>query len=461
MKIFDSFSRTKREFKPLEEGKVSMYVCGPTVYDFGHLGHGRSAVAFDVIRRYLIYKGYDVNFVMNYTDIDDKMIQRAEKEGITVKELADKIIPEYNEDYGRLNIMVPDEQPLATGAIDEMIYLTEELEKGGFTYILEDGVYFDITKFEKYGQLSGQNLNELKAGARMQVREDKRNHQDFVLWKFKKEGEPFWPSPWGEGRPGWHIECSAMTYKYLGKSFDIHGGGLDLTFPHHECEIAQTQGVFGDNTFANFWLHNGFINVNDEKMSKSLGNFFTLREIFEKFDPIVVRFMSLQTHYRNPINFSDKLLTQSKAGLERAHGFIRNLKNLQTQEGKVSEEVANIIDAAITGFESSMDEDFDTSGALGAVFELIKKINIYLENNTVTEDDKLAILDFFEKVDFVFACFIQEEEILDDEIEQLIEERNQARKDKNFDRADEIRKLLEDKGIALDDTADGTVWKKL
>ncbi|MEK7547952.1 MAG: cysteine--tRNA ligase, partial [Patescibacteria group bacterium] len=303
MKIFDTKSGKKVEFIPLKKGEIGMYVCGPTVYDTAHLGHGRSAVSFDVIRRYFIYKGYKVNYVSNYTDIDDKMINRAKDERIEVSELAARVIPIYEKDYAALGVMKPDVQPRATEYIKEMVKLIEKLDSKGYVYVLDDGVYFDVTKFADYGKFSGQALSELQMGARVEVKETKRNPQDFVLWKFKKEGEPSWEGPkiagqlGQQGRPGWHIECSAMSYKNLGESFDIHGGGLDLKFPHHECEVAQSVACFGGGTFAKYWLHNGFINIDNEKMSKSLGNFFTLKEIFEKYDPQVVRFMFLQTHY--------------------------------------------------------------------------------------------------------------------------------------------------------------------
>ncbi|MBP9770953.1 cysteine--tRNA ligase, partial [Candidatus Gracilibacteria bacterium] len=328
IKIYDTLTAKKVDFVPLDEGKVGIYVCGPTVYDSAHLGHGRSAVSFDVIRRYFIYRGYEVKYVSNYTDIDDKMINRANQEGISVKELSDKVIPIYAKDYGALGVMVPDVQPLATDHVPEMIELIQGLEKQGFTYVLDDGVYYEVAKFTEYGKLSKQKLEDLRVGSRVEVKDGKKSPYDFVLWKFKKEGEPSWSSPWGEGRPGWHIECSAMTWKHLGEKFDIHGGGLDLTFPHHECEIAQSEPVFGKGSFSKYWMHNGFINVDNEKMSKSLGNFFTLKEIFEKYDPKVVRFMFLQTHYRNPVNFSNVLLDQAKAGLSRLHDFVRNLNAL-------------------------------------------------------------------------------------------------------------------------------------
>jgi cysteinyl-tRNA synthetase len=326
MKIFNSKSGKKEIFESIENDKVGIYVCGPTVYDSPHLGHGRSAVSFDVIRRYFLYKGYSVKFVSNYTDVDDKMINRANEEGVSIKELADRVIVEYQKDYEDLGIMPPDVQPKATDHIEEVIDIVSRLESEGVTYMLEDGVYFDVSKYPDYGKFSSQNIEDLQMGARVEVKEAKRNPQDFVLWKLKKEGEPFWASPWGDGRPGWHIECSAMSFRHLGEKFDIHGGGLDLKFPHHECEVAQSLSCFGEESFARYWMHNGFIQVDNEKMSKSLGNFFSLKDIFKKYDPKVVRFMFLQTHYRNPINFSDVLLEQAGAGLDRLHGFVRSLR---------------------------------------------------------------------------------------------------------------------------------------
>ncbi len=459
IKIFNTKSGKKEDFIPLKELEIKMYLCGPTVYDIAHLGHGRSAVSFDIIRKYFIYRGYKMTFVSNYTDIDDKMINRANEEGITVPELADKIIPEYESDYGALGIMPADIQPKATEHIDEMIDIIKKLEEAGCIYVLDDGVYFDIKKFPTYGKLSGQKLEELQMGARVAVKESKKNPYDFVLWKFKKEGEPFWPSPWGDGRPGWHIECSAMSFAHLGKTFDLHGGGLDLTFPHHECEVAQSEAAFGEDTFAKYWIHNGFINVDNEKMSKSLGNFFTLKDIFKKYDPQVVRYMILQTHYRNPISFSDSLLDNAKAALSRLHDFIRNLKNI-SKEGQLSDEIKKEVKISQEKFEDSMDDDFDTSGAMGAVFELVKSVNIMHSKDSLNKSDVEHVFKYLEKIDEVLAVIFFKEENIDADIEKLIKEREEARKNKDFSRADEIRDDLLAKGIVLDDTAGGTVWKK-
>ncbi len=460
------------DFEPLEKGKVSMYVCGPTVYDIPHLGHGRSATAFDVIRRYLEYRDYNVNFVSNYTDIDDKMIARAAKDGMTVAELAAKVIPEYEKDYGRLGIKVPSVQPKATDHIDEMIELVEMLIDKEFAYELDDGWYFDVMKFEEYGKLSGQKLEELKMGARVEVKEGKRNPYDFALWKLKKEGEPSWKSDiLGEGRPGWHIECSAMARKHLGGPFDIHGGGLDLTFPHHECEIAQTEGALGSDSFARYWMHNGFINIDNEKMSKSLNNFFTLQDIFEKYDPKVVRMMFLQTHYRNPINFSDVLLDQAKVALGKIHGFVERI-NIYTRD-VVDEPVWDAdftknIEEARLSFVSSMDDDFNTSGGLGALFTFIKQIDSRLNGVRNSAIPKKLIFDFLSEVDSVFGVIFPDEEAveefldlndLDEATRSLIEGRTEARAAENYTLADQLKSELASKGIEPEDTAEGTKWK--
>ena len=309
LKLYNTLTRKKEIFKSIKKNSVGIYVCGPTIYDYAHLGHGRSAINFDVIRRYFIYKGYKVNFIFNYTDIDDKIINRANEKGITIKELTSKFTKIYEKDNKKLNIIHPTKKPKPTEHIKGIIELIKKIEKNNYTYQLEDGLYFDISKFKNYGKLSHQNIENLKAGARVKEDEKKKNHQDFVLWKLSKHGEPSWPSPWGKGRPGWHIECSTMSTEYLGKTLDIHGGGEDLIFPHHENEVAQSEAATGKK-FANYWMHNGFIKVDKEKMSKSLGNFTTLRDIFKKFNPIIVRYMILSKHYRAPIDFSEKNLKQ-------------------------------------------------------------------------------------------------------------------------------------------------------
>ncbi|MFA6305298.1 MAG: cysteine--tRNA ligase [Candidatus Gracilibacteria bacterium] len=462
MKIHDTKTGKLVEFEPIKKGKVGIYVCGPTVYDLGHLGHGRSAVCFDLIRRYLIYKGYEVNFVSNYTDIDDKMINRAKEEGISVSQLADRIIPEYAKDYAALGVTPPDKMPRATENIAEMVSIIEKLEKKGHTYLLDDGVYFDVKSYEKYGEFSGQKLEDLKVGARVDVKEGKKNPYDFALWKFKKEGEPSWASPWGEGRPGWHIECSAMSAKFLGESFDIHGGGLDLVFPHHECEVAQSLCAFGENAFAKYWIHNGFINIDNEKMSKSLGNFFTLRDVFGKYDPKVVRFMFLQTHYRNPINFSFDLLDQAKAGLIRVRDCMRNLKfeSENSVDGVSDTDVEEKLSSVKSDFENVMDNDFDTSGALGAVFDLVTFANTLIQSKKLTKKSANDIVSLFADFDKVLNVIFEEEKDVDDDIKALIKQREEARKSKDFAMSDKIRDELKAKGIELEDTAGGTVWKR-
>lgn len=438
-----------------------MYVCGPTVYDVGHLGHGRSAVAFDVIRRYLLWKGFDVRYVSNITDVEDKMIARATEERITVKELSEKITPEYEEDFGALSVMPPTVRPFATEYVPEMIEIIERLEKNGATYVISDGVYFDVKRFPEYGKLSGQKLEELQIGVRVDINPEKRNPQDFVLWKFKKEGEPFWPSPWGDGRPGWHIECSAMSLKELGVTIDIHGGGADLMFPHHECEIAQSE-MGNDAPFVRYWLHNGFINVNEEKMSKSLGNFVTLKKIFERYEPRVVRFFYLQTHYRSPINFNELFLEQAKSALERYDGFLRRLGAFPVKDdaNKSCSNLSAVLKSSREKFESCMDDDFEVPGALGAVFELIKEANICMDEEKLSSSDKAAISEFLKDVDRVFVIMPSEKTALPSEIMALIEEREVARKKKDFVKSDGLRRELLKKGVEIEDTAHGPVWKK-
>ncbi len=464
IRFHNTASGKVEKFEPLDDKKVKMYVCGPTVYDAAHLGHGRSAVSFDVMRRYLIYKGYEVTYASNYTDIDDKMINRANEEGISVDELTKRIVPLYEEDYGKLGVMPPDIVPYATQHVPEMIELIKKLEADGHTYTLDDGVYFSVDSYPAYGEFSGRNLDELKMGARVEIDEDKKNPCDFVLWKFKKEGEPFWESSWGDGRPGWHIECSAMTRKHLGERFDIHGGGLDLVFPHHECEVAQSRGAFGPDSFAKYWIHNGFITIDKEKMSKSLGNFFTLREIFKKYDPKVVRLMFLQTHYRNPIDFSLVLLDQAKAALEKLRNFVLMLKSVDENfpVGVVDGVKADSGWAAkmIEQFDYFMDDDFNTSGALGAVFNMIGVINGINSLGNLTQAIADSALEALKKVDNVLAVIFDDDLVVDGEVEKLIKLREEARKSKDFATSDRIRNELDAQGIILEDTSNGTIWKR-
>ncbi|MEK7523697.1 MAG: cysteine--tRNA ligase [Patescibacteria group bacterium] len=463
MKIFSTLSQKKEEFQPLEDKKIGMYVCGPTVYDVGHLGHARSAVSFDVIRRYFEYKGFTVTFVSNITDVDDKMIKRAAEEKITEIQLAEKIIPEYAKDYAALGVKVPTHQPRATQYIQQMVTLIEDLLEKDVAYATEDGIYFEVSKFPGYGKLSGQNLQELRAGARIEVDEKKKNPEDFAVWKKEKPGEPSWKGPLGmPGRPGWHIECSAMSADILGETFDIHGGGIDLQFPHHEDEIAQSE-MASDKPFALYWLHNGHIRVNKEKMSKSLGNFFTIKDILKKHNPLVVRYFLLSTHYRMPIDFTDSLLEQAKNGLERLRDAYANVKRAaeQKEHTEASDfDVAAALNLARSYFEAAMDDDFEISRALAALFELVNRVNVEVKNGTLNSKQAEQIMKFFDELDAVLGVITAPQSDVSSEIESLIAERNEARKKKNFKRSDELRKELEAKGIILEDTKEGTTWKR-
>ena len=465
MKLYNTLSRKKEEFKPIEEGKVKMYVCGPTVYNFIHIGNARPFIIFDTLRRYLEYRGYDVTFVQNFTDVDDKIIKRGHEENITPEEVANKYINEYFVDADGLGIKRASVHPQVTDNIEQIIAFVKELEDKGYAYAVNGDVYFDTKKFKDYGKLSGIKQEELEAGARIEVNDQKRHPMDFVLWKAKKEGEPGWASPWGEGRPGWHIECSVMSNRYLGETIDIHAGGQDLKFPHHENEIAQSEARSGKN-FSNYWLHNEYINVNNEKMSKSLGNFFTVREIAEIFDLEVVRLFMLSTHYRNPINFSDEILNQSKAGLERLYNAkekalftINNLEDskMTEEEAKLQEELAGFRQK----FIDAMDDDVNTADAVSVIFELAKFMNSNVTEKSSKEFAQKVIDEFNELTSVLnIVNKDQKEDILDEEIEQLIAQRTEAKKNKNFQLADEIRQQLLDKGIILEDTRQGVKWKR-
>ena len=465
MKLYNTLSRKKEEFKPIEEGKVKMYVCGPTVYNFIHIGNARPFIIFDTLRRYLEYRGYDVTFVQNFTDVDDKIIKRGHEENITPEEVANKYINEYFVDADGLGIKRASIHPRVTDNIEQIIAFVKELEDKGYAYAVNGDVYFDTKKFKDYGKLSGIKQEELEAGARIEVNDQKRHPMDFVLWKAKKEGEPGWASPWGEGRPGWHIECSVMSNRYLGETIDIHAGGQDLKFPHHENEIAQSEARSGKN-FSNYWLHNEYINVNNEKMSKSLGNFFTVREIAEIFDLEVVRLFMLSTHYRNPINFSDEILNQSKAGLERLYNAkekalftINNLEDskMTEEEAKLQEELAGFRQK----FIDAMDDDVNTADAVSVIFELAKFMNSNVTEKSSKEFAQKVIDEFNELTSVLnIVNKDQKEDILDEEIEQLIAQRTEAKKNKNFQLADEIRQQLLDKGIILEDTRQGVKWKR-
>ncbi|MBE5816695.1 MAG: cysteine--tRNA ligase [Clostridiales bacterium] len=463
MKIFNTMTRKKEEFIPITPNKVGIYVCGATVYNYFHIGNARPMVVFDTLRRYFEYKGYEVTYVQNFTDIDDKMIRRANEEGITVKELGDKYINEFFVDSTSLNVKKASVHPRATEHIDEIIALISGLVEKGIAYQAGNDVYYDVTKFSGYGKLCGQNLEDLDLGNRIDVDDIKRNPMDFALWKGKKEGEPYWESPWGEGRPGWHIECSAMSMKYLGESFDIHAGGQDLIFPHHENEIAQSEGCTG-HVFAKYWMHNGFINVDNQKMSKSLGNFFTMREISEHYDSEVARLFLLSVQYRNPINFSDKIMEDNKNALERLYNSKRLLKDYigdKTAEGDVSAQWAEKLNGFRATFEEKMDDDLNTADAISVMFDLVREINIAVAGNMPIADAKAAYGLLMELAGVLGILYKEDAEISeDDEITALIEERTQARKSKNWARADEIRDILKEKGIVLEDTPQGVRWKR-
>jgi cysteinyl-tRNA synthetase len=467
MKIYNTMTRRKEEFKPLDPNEVKIYSCGPTVYNYFHLGNARPFIVFDTLRRYLQYRGYGVKFVQNFTDIDDKMIKKANEEGITVKELADRFIDEYFTDAKGLGICKASVHPKATENIDIIIELVKKLEEKDLAYNLDGDVYFDTKNFEGYGKLSQQSLEDLELGAK-NTEERKRSPMDFALWKAQKPGEPAWDSPWGKGRPGWHIECSAMAMKYLGDTIDIHSGGQDLIFPHHENEIAQSEAATG-KPFARYWMHNGFINVNNEKMSKSLGNFFTVRDIVKSFDYEVIRFFMLCVHYRNPINFSDELLGQSKNGLDRLYNCLDNLaylsKNPANDKPNIDEEQLKqkLLDYKAK-FIEAMDDDLNTADAIAVLFDMVREINTSI---TATSNATEQIIDFSAKLLRELGNVLgilqkqEDKDSIDSEVEDLINRRNQARKDKNWKLADEIRDKLKSMGIILEDTPQGVKWKKL
>ncbi|WP_195238538.1 cysteine--tRNA ligase [Romboutsia sp. 1001285H_161024_C4] len=464
MKLYNTLTRTKEEFVPLEEGKVKMYVCGPTVYNYIHIGNARPFIMFDTLRRYLEYRGFDVTYVQNFTDVDDKIIKRGHEENIAPEEVANKYINEYFVDADGLGIKRADVHPRVTDNIQQIIDFVKELEEKGYAYESNGDVYFDTKKFEGYGKLSKQNQDDLEAGARIEVNSQKRHPMDFVLWKAKKEGEPGWESPWGEGRPGWHIECSVMSNRYLGETIDIHAGGQDLTFPHHENEIAQSEARSG-KTFSNYWVHNGYININNEKMSKSLGNFFTVREISEKYDLEIVRFFMLSAHYRNPVNFSDEMLAQAKAGLERLYNAkekleftIENLKEGSLTEGE--KDLVSELNSYRYKFINAMEDDLNTADAISAIFELSKFINTNVNENSSLEFAKLCLDEFNELTSVLNIVNKKNDDILDEEIENLIQKRVDAKKNKDYKLADEIRQELLERGIILEDTRQGTKWKR-
>ena len=469
MKLFNTMSRRKEEFVPLEEGKVRMYVCGPTVYNLIHIGNARPMIIFDTVRRYLEYKGYDVNYVSNFTDVDDKIIKKAIEEGVSAEEISQRYIAECKKDMAVMNVKPATTHPLATQEIDGMIDMIQTLIDKEYAYPVADGtVYFRVKKFKEYGKLSHKNLDDLQSGFRsLQVsgEDQKEDPLDFVLWKPKKEGEPFWKSPWCDGRPGWHIECSVMSKKYLGEEIDIHAGGEDLVFPHHENEIAQSECCNGV-PFAKYWMHNAFLNIDNRKMSKSLGNFRTVREIGEQYDLQVLRFFMLNAHYRSPLNFSADLMESSKNALERITEAAARLRDRQAaatvQEATEDEKKLMQEEAAfVTKFEESMDDDFNTADALAAVFELVKFANTNVQEGSSKEFAGHTLEVMTKLCDVLGLTLEKKEEILDEEIENLIAERQAARKAKDFARADEIRGLLLDKGIELKDTREGVKWKRI
>ena len=468
MKIFNTLTRRKEEFVPLEPGKVKMYVCGPTVYNFIHIGNARPMIIFDTVRRYFEYKGYDVNYVSNFTDVDDKIIKKAIEEGVDAETISKRYIAECKKDMADMNVKPATTHPQATQEIQGMLEMIQTLIDKGHAYVAADGtVYFRTKSFKGYGKLSHKNLDEMMSGFRelkVTGEENKEDPSDFVLWKPKKDGEPYWESPWCQGRPGWHIECSVMSKKYLGEQIDIHAGGEDLIFQHHENEIAQSEAA-NDKTFANYWMHNGFLNIDNKKMSKSLGNFFTVREIGEKYDLQVLRFFMLSAHYRSPINFSAELMEASKNGLERIITCAERLKDLLNKVSgdaltEAEQENKKNVDELVAKFETAMDDDFNTADAVSAIFELVK-----LANSTANEESTRAYAELLagtiEKLSDVLGIITERKaEVLDSEVEELIAARQRARKEKNFALADEIRQKLLDMGIVLEDTREGVKWKR-
>ncbi len=484
LQIYNTLKRTKEPFVPLKPGSVGMYACGVTVYDLSHIGHARALVVFDVIYRYLKYRGYTVTYVRNYTDIDDKIIKRAQEEGVTYKEIAERYIQEFDYDMELLGMEKPTVSPRATDHIAEMITMIQILIDKGFAYVVDGDVYFNVGKFPAYGKLSGKNIEELNAGARIEVDERKQNPLDFALWKRSKEGEPFWECPWGRGRPGWHIECSVMSQKYLGKTFDIHGGGMDLIFPHHENEIAQAECASGE-PFARYWIHNGFVNINQQKMSKSLKNFFTIREILHTYHPEVLRLFLLSNHYRSPVDYSEQNLAEAKSGLDRFYALLKDLDemtNLNAGSAPQSLGERNLVkelQAFPDTFHRAMDDDFNTAEVLGHLFVLTRSLNALVNQKKkfptfqLAEGTRALAKQQFRLVGEVFGLFREAPQdyfqkqrdkglaaaaISQEEIEQLIKMREQARGARDFAQADAIRAQLLEKGIVLKDTPQGTEW---
>jgi len=463
MKLYNTLSRKKEEFIPITEGEVKMYVCGPTVYNLFHIGNGRTFIVFDTIRRYLEYKGYKVRFVQNFTDIDDKMIKKANEENTTVKEIGDKYIKEYYIDADALNIERATCNPRATEYIDDIIDFIKQLVEKGYAYEVEGDVYFNTKKFADYGKLSGQNIHDLQAGARISVDERKRDSMDFAIWKAQKPGEPAWKSPWGLGRPGWHIECSCMVKKLLGDTIDIHAGGMDLSFPHHENEVAQSEALTG-KAFANYWLHSAYINIDNQKMSKSLNNFFTAREILKDYDAEVIRFFMMSAHYRIQINFSRDLLESAKASLDRLYNAVNNLENLMDEvsnEKMNQNEIKYIysLDEYRQKYIYKMDDDFNTADALTVLFELAKNVNTNITIDSSKESIAKA-LEVLRELGKPLGILQKSTKLsLEEEVEGLIQDRQKARENKDFALSDKIRDELKERGIVLEDTAQGVRWR--
>ncbi|WP_251553860.1 cysteine--tRNA ligase [Neobacillus muris] len=462
IQLYNTLTRKKEEFVPLEEGKVKMYVCGPTVYNYIHIGNARPAIVFDTVRRYLEYRGYEVKYVSNFTDVDDKLIRAANQLGEDVPTIADRFIEAYFEDVTSLGCRHADIHPRVMENMDIIIEFIRQLIEKGYAYESEGDVYFHTRGFEEYGKLSHQSIDELRVGARIEVGDKKQDDLDFALWKAAKEGEIYWESPWGPGRPGWHIECSAMAKKYLGDTIDIHAGGQDLTFPHHENEIAQSEALTG-KPFARYWMHNGYINIDNEKMSKSLGNFVLVHDIIKQHNPQVLRLFMLSVHYRNPINYSQELLESTKSAFERLQTSYQNLKHRREASTNLTDhnqEWLDKISALHDEFIEAMDDDFNTAKAISVLFDLSKSANYYLlEKNTAAEVID-AFTGQFEELFAVLGLKLDKEEMLDEEIDALIEKRNQARKERNFQLSDQIRDQLKDMNIILEDTPQGTRWKR-
>ncbi|HAE62372.1 MAG TPA: cysteine--tRNA ligase [Eubacteriaceae bacterium] len=462
MKLYNTLTNKKETFVPIEEGKVKMYVCGPTVYNYFHIGNARPFIIFDVLRRYFEYVGYQVDYVQNFTDVDDKIIKKANEEAAPPQQIADRFIQEYYKDADALGVKRASVHPKVSENIDAIIDLIKSLEEKGLAYNIDGNVYYRVKRFKGYGKLSKQSLEDLESGARVEICGEKEDPLDFALWKKHRPGEPSWESPWGPGRPGWHIECSAMSCRYLGETIDIHGGGQDLIFPHHENEIAQSEGAH-EKKFANYWIHNGYININNEKMSKSKGNFFTVRDIAKEVDLEVVRMFMLSAHYRSPVNFSRDLLMQSKAALERLYNARSNMVYLldHSRGSEESDESwSRVLDSCREDFKAAMDDDINTADALAVIFDLVREANTRLTRDSSPKDIK-ASLDIFDELTDVLGLVDKKEELIEQDIEDLIQKRQDARKNRDFKMADKIRDELKEKGIVLEDTREGVKWKKI